>query len=66
MTLFVLKAIASSSNSWVQVRRYIEEKEGITLPKATLSRLIEKMEKLSIVKDYRFLDPIYKEASFRL
>jgi len=62
----VLKAIASSSNSWVQVRRYIEEKEGITLPKATLSRLIEKMEKLSIVKDYRFLDPIYKEASFRL
>jgi AAA+ ATPase superfamily predicted ATPase len=62
----VLKAIASSSNSWVQVRRYIEEKEGITLPKATLSRLIEKMQKLSIVKDYRFLDPIYKEASFRL
>ena len=62
----VLKAIASSSNSWVQVRRYIEEKEGIILPKATLSRLIEKMEKLSIVKDYRFLDPIYKEASFRL
>jgi AAA+ ATPase superfamily predicted ATPase len=62
----VLKAIALSSNSWVQVRRYIEEKEGITLPKATLSRLIEKMEKLSIVKDYRFLDPIYKEASFRL
>ncbi len=62
----VLKAIASSSNSWVQVRRYIEEKEGITLPKATLSRLIEKLEKLSIVKDYRFLDPIYKEASFRL
>jgi AAA+ ATPase superfamily predicted ATPase len=62
----VLKAIASSSNSWVQVRRYIEEKEGTTLPKATLSRLIEKMEKLSIVKDYRFLDPIYKEASFRL
>lgn len=62
----VLKAIASNSNSWSEVRRYIEEKEGITLPKATLSRLIEKMEKLSIVKDYRFLDPIYKEASFRL
>jgi Predicted ATPase (AAA+ superfamily) len=62
----VLKAIASSSNSWGEVRRYIEEKEGITLPKATLSRLVEKMEKLSIIKDYRFLDPIYKEASFKL
>jgi len=39
----VLKAIASSSNSWGEVRRYIEEKEGITLPKATLSRLVEKI-----------------------
>lgn len=62
----VLKAVALGSRSWAEVRRYIEEKEGITLPKATLTRLIEKLEKLSIIKDYEFLDSIYKEASSKL
>ena len=62
----VLKAVALGSRSWAEVRRYIEEKEGITLPKATLTRLIEKLEKLSIIKNYEFLDSIYGEASSKL
>ncbi|MEM3980696.1 MAG: hypothetical protein QXF79_05525, partial [Ignisphaera sp.] len=31
-----------------------------------LSRIVEKLEKLSILKDYEFLDAVYREASKRL
>jgi AAA+ ATPase superfamily predicted ATPase len=59
----VLKAIALGNNSWSKVRSFIAEKYGVVLPKSTLSRIIEKLEMLSIVKDYRFLDPVYREAA---
>jgi len=62
----VLKAIASGSRSWSQVRNYVLERHGVALPKATLSRIIEKLEKLSIIKDYEFLDPVYREAAKKL
>lgn len=62
----VLKAIAEGAHSWSAVRKYVEEKTGITIPKSSLSRTIEKLEKLSIVKNYEFLDPIYRHASKRI
>lgn len=58
-----LKAIAVGCKTWSDVRKYITEHYGITLPKATLSRIIGKLEKLSIVKNYEFLDPVYREAA---
>ncbi len=62
----VLKAIADGARSWSQVRRYIEEKTCTVIPKSTLSRTIRRLEKLSIIDNYRFLDPIYMYASKRL
>ena len=38
----------------------------MALPKATLSGLIEKLEKLSTLRDYEFLDAVYREASKKL
>jgi len=62
----VLKAIASGCDSWSKVRSYIAERKGVVVPKATLTRTIEKLEKLSIIKDYKFPDPIYRLASLQL
>ncbi|MCS7365219.1 MAG: ATP-binding protein, partial [archaeon GB-1867-035] len=62
----VLKAIAEEAKSWSSVRRYVEEKMGVTIPKSSLTRIIKKLEKLSIVKNYEFLDPIYERASKKL
>jgi len=62
----VLKAIANGANTWSSVRRYIEEKQGTTIPKSTLTRLIQKLEKLSLIQDYKFLDPVYQQAAKKL
>ncbi len=62
----ILKAIAEGANTWSSVRRYLEEKEGVTIPKSTLTRTIKKLEKLSLIQDYKFLDPIYSQAAKRL
>ncbi len=62
----VLKAIAEGAKSWSSIRRYIEEKERVTIPKSSLTRIIRRLEKLSIIKNYQFLDPIYREAARRL
>lgn len=62
----VLKAIAEGAHNWSSVRRYVEEKTGVTIPKSTLTRIIRKLEKLSIVENYEFLDPICREASKRI
>jgi len=62
----VLKAIASGARSWSEVRRFVEEREGVSIPKSTLTRIIRKLERLSIVENYRFLDPVYREAAKRL
>jgi len=42
------------------------EKRGVALPKAALSRIIGKLEKLSIIKNYESLDPVYREAVKKL
>jgi AAA+ ATPase superfamily predicted ATPase len=62
----VLKAVASGCRSWSQVRRFITEKYGLTIPNATLTRLINKLEKLSIIKNYDFQDPVYREAAKKI
>jgi len=62
----VLKAIAEGANTWSEVRSFISEKKGIVLPKSTLTRIIDKLEMMSIVKNYEFLDPIYRKACKRL
>lgn len=62
----VLKAIASGSKTWISVRNYINEKYGIVIPKSTLSRLIDKLEKLSILYEYEFQDNVYMEAVKRM
>lgn len=62
----VLKAVAEGASTWSSVRRYVEEKEGITIPKSTLTRIIRRLEKMSIIRDYQFLDPVYRRAARRL
>ena len=62
----VLKAVAKGANSWSSIRKTIEEREGVIIPKSSLTRTIRKLEKLSIIKEYEFLDPVYREASKRL
>lgn len=62
----VLKAVAHGCRTWSDVRRYITENYGVTIPKATLTRIVTKLERLSIIKNYEFQDPVYREASKRL
>jgi hypothetical protein len=62
----ILKAIAEDANSWSEVRSFISEKRGIVIPKSALTRIIDKLEMMSIKKDYEFLDPIYRKACKRL
>ena len=59
----VAKAIANGAKSWSSVRKLIEEKSGEIIPKSTLTRTIKALEKLSIIQDYRFLDPVYQLAA---
>lgn len=62
----VLKAIAEDMNSWSRIKRYVEEKEGTTISSSILSNIINSLEDMSIIKDYKFLDPVYREAALRL
>ncbi|GAB6947053.1 ATP-binding protein [Vulcanisaeta sp. JCM 16161] len=62
----VLKAIAEGARTWGQVRRIVEERLGETIPKSSLTRIINKLESLSIIKDYEFLDNVYRDAAQRL
>ena len=64
--LYALKCIAGGKNSWSKLRDCISEKEGSTISSSVLSNIINQLESMSIIKDYNFLDPIYKEASKRL
>jgi len=59
----VLRGIAEGRRSWTEVKRYVEEKEGRTISSSVLQNVLETLEKMSLVKDYTFLDPIYEEAS---
>ena len=64
--LTVLKAVAEGNRSWSQVKRYVEEAEGKVLSKGILYNVLTNLERLSILKDYRFLDPVYELAAKRI
>ncbi|MEB3755894.1 MAG: ATP-binding protein [Desulfurococcales archaeon] len=61
-----LKLLAQGHNSWTRLKKALEENEGKTVSKSSLSRIIRTLEKLSIIENYEFLDPIYKKASERI
>ncbi|ESQ24291.1 MAG: putative ATPase (AAA+ superfamily) [uncultured Acidilobus sp. JCHS] len=61
-----LKCIAEGRDSWSSLRRCVEEGEGVTLSSSVLDNVLRTLERLSIVKDYEFLDPVYREAARRL
>ncbi len=62
----VLKAIARGARSWGRVKEFIEDREGTVIAKSSLSRTIRRLEKLNLIKDYKFLDPVYEKAALRL
>lgn len=53
-------------DSWSKLLRCLESEEGSTISTSVLDNLIKNLEKMSIIKEYRFMDPIYFEASKRL
>ncbi len=61
-----LKLLAQGHNTWTRLKKALEETEGKTISKSSLSRIIRTLEKLSIIENYEFLDPVYKKASERI
>ncbi len=59
----ILKLIAEGYNSWGTLKTGLERIEKRIVSKSSLSRMINTLTKLSIIQDYRFLDPIYEKAS---
>jgi|GEM_PF-4787688 len=55
----VLNGIAKGENSWSRIKKYVEENEGTTISTSILSNIINTLEHMSIIKDYKFLDPVY-------
>ncbi|AWR96228.1 AAA family ATPase [Acidianus sulfidivorans JP7] len=64
--LYTLKCIAEENNSWSKLERCLSDKEGSTISSSVLSNILKQLEYMSLIKDYSFLDPIYKEASKKL
>lgn len=62
----VMRCIAKGMDSWSKVKSCLEEEERSTISSSVLSNILENLEKMSVIKDYKFLDPIYKEASIRI
>jgi len=58
--------VAEGLGSWSRIKRYVEEREGVTLSSSILANVINSLEDMSIIRDYRFLDPVYREASLKL
>lgn len=44
----------------------MEDSEGVTVSPTSLSNIIRTLERLGVIKDYEFLDPMYREAAMRL
>ncbi len=63
---YVLKAIAEGNSTWSEVKKYLEQVERKTISKSILHRVLRSLEKMSIIKEYRFLDPVYREAAKKL
>lgn len=61
-----LRCIATGSDSWGKLERCIEEAEGSTISPSVLGNIVRNLERLSIVRNYEFQDPVYREAARRL
>lgn len=61
-----LRCLARGKNTWSSLLQCLQEEEGSTISSSVFDNIITNLEKLSIIKDYEFLDPIYKEAAKRL
>lgn len=44
----------------------MEDSEGTTVSPTSLNNVIKTLERLSIIENYEFLDPMYREAAMRL
>ncbi len=62
----VLRAIAEGHGTWSSARRRAEELIGATIPQSSMTAIVGRLERLSIVRNYEFLDPIYRRAAARL
>ncbi len=62
----VLKGIAEGITTWSGLRRYLEEKEGTTISSSILYNVVRNLEDMSIIRNYQFLDPVYREAALRI
>lgn len=62
----VLKGVAEGITTWSGLRRYLEEKEGTTISSSILYNIVRNLEDMSIIRNYQFLDPIYREAALRI
>jgi AAA+ ATPase superfamily predicted ATPase len=61
-----LKCLGLGENSWSKLLNCLQRAEGSTISSSVLDNVIINLEKSSIIKDYEFLDPIYREAAKRL
>jgi len=64
--VLALKGIAEGADTWSKLKRFVEEREGTTISSSVLFNVVKSLEDLSIVKSYKFLDPIYEEAAKKL
>ncbi|WP_243671582.1 ATP-binding protein [Vulcanisaeta sp. JCM 16161] len=55
-TALVLRCIANGGNTWSKVVKCVEDFEGATVSPTSLSNVIRTLERLSIIRDYEFLD----------
>jgi len=62
----VLRAIAEKRRSWTEVKRFLEEREGSTVSSSVLQNIMENLQRMSLIRDYSFLDPIYEAAAGQL
>jgi AAA+ ATPase superfamily predicted ATPase len=58
-----LKCIAEGKRSWSELVKCMETKEGSTISPSVVYNVLSNLERLSLVKDYEFLDPVYLEAA---
>lgn len=62
----VLKGIAQGARTWSSLKRYVEEKEGVTVSSSILHNVVRNLESMSIIQNYQFLDPVYSKAALRI
>jgi AAA+ ATPase superfamily predicted ATPase len=64
--IHALKCLSQGKSTWSILKKCIESKEGATLSTSVLDSVLRGLERMSVIKGYEFLDPVYKEASAKL